>query len=142
MYIKTKFIKPYLKAGKTNLLFCVGRAGVYIIKDWYGVIVYIGYSGGDLYKTLTRHFQKWPDLKQRRVTYSQNDGHTIRVVLTSPKRAAALEITLRLKYKPKDNPMDPPEITSPANDWTKAKMTKYIDEYNQAPVTDLENAPF
>jgi len=102
--IKTRFIAPYSAAGKTNLAFCERFAGVYIIKNNRGVITYIGYSASNLYKTITRHFQSWKDKAQVRVTYPQTAGYTVRVVITTPERAAALEKALIVKYKPTDNP--------------------------------------
>jgi hypothetical protein len=100
--IKTKFFPPYASEGKTNLSFCSGKSGVYIIKKGTQ-IVYIGYSESNLYKTITRHFQSWKDSSQVRVTYPQI-GVTIRVVITTPARAAALERALIVKHRPADNP--------------------------------------
>ena len=62
---------------------------------------YIGYSASSLYSALYRHFQSWNDKTQQRFTYSRNSK--IRVILTTPKRAALLEKYLIIKMKPKDN---------------------------------------
>jgi len=78
--------------------------GVYLIKH-NNEIVYIGYSAGSLYKTVTRHFQSWNDRHQVRVTYPQTEAYKIRIVYTrTGTQAAHLERALILKYKPKDNP--------------------------------------
>jgi hypothetical protein len=102
---QTKFFKPYAKPGKTNLKFTDGKSGVYLIKR-QGTTkpIYIGMSSSNLYKTITRHFQAWPDPSQVRVTYSQKSDIAIRVILTTPKQAERLERYLIQKYKPADNP--------------------------------------
>lgn len=80
------------------------QKGVYILKK-NNEIVYIGYSGSNLYKTLTRHFQSWEDRKQIRITYSKTDNIKARIIYTSTAaQAAKLEKALILKYKPADNP--------------------------------------
>jgi hypothetical protein len=61
-------------------------------------------SQSNLYKTITRHFQAWPDNSQVRVTYSQRSNIVMRVIITTPKQAERLEKHLILKYKPTDNP--------------------------------------
>ena len=101
--IKTRFFKPYEKSGKTNLIFAQGRAGVYIIKKGED-IRYIGYSGSNVYKTAIRHFEQWNDKTQVRTIYKNLAEITIRIVLTTPGRAAKLERALIVKYQPKDNP--------------------------------------
>jgi excinuclease UvrABC nuclease subunit len=78
--------------------------GVYIIRN-KNVILYIGYSGVDLYKTMYRHFQKWNDYSQVRVEYKNISNLKIDIILTSTKlQASRLEKALIIKYKPKDNP--------------------------------------
>ena len=102
---QTKFFKPYAKPGKTNLKFTEGKAGVYLIKrQGDSKPCYVGMSQSNLYKTITRHFQAWPDPSQVRVTYSQRSNLVIRVIITTPKQAERLERYLILKYKPVDNP--------------------------------------
>jgi succinyl-CoA synthetase beta subunit len=52
-----------------------------------------------------RHFQRWNDPKQVRVTYSpDNTNIKVRVIYTTAIRAKKLEKALILKYQPKDNP--------------------------------------
>ena len=80
------------------------QKGVYILKK-NNEIIYIGYSGSNIYKTLTRHFQSWDDKTQTRITYSKNQNIKARIVYTSTAtQAAKLEKALILKYKPTDNP--------------------------------------
>lgn len=103
---KTKWKPPYDKAGKTNFP-DRKKSGVYLIKQKdSGVIVYVGFSGSDLYKTMYRHFQKWDHPSQPVVTYVNKDrnNYLVRVVYCTPKQAAALEELLIVKYKPTDNP--------------------------------------
>ena len=100
---KTRFKPPYDKKGKTNFRFTDKKAGVYLVKNKDGKIVYIGMSKSNLYKTMYRHFQSWKDSSQIRIVYPKH-GYTVRVVLTTPKRAYLLERALILKIKPKDNP--------------------------------------
>ena len=67
--------------------------------------MYIGYSAGSLYKTVSRHFQSWNDRTQIRVTYPQSEAYKIRIVYTrTGSQAAELERALILKYRPTDNP--------------------------------------
>lgn len=104
---KSRFLSLYIN-GKINTALQLNHAkrqnGVYLIK-YNDAIVYIGYSAGSLYKTITRHFQSWKDRSQTRVTYPQNEAYKVRVVFTrTGSQAAELERALILKYRPKDNP--------------------------------------
>jgi excinuclease UvrABC nuclease subunit len=100
---KSRFKAPYNKLGKTTFRFTSKKSGVYLIKSKRtNKIVYVGYSGSDLYRTMYRHFQKWTDNTQYRATFTKN-SHTVRVVLTTPKRATLLERALIIKYKPIGN---------------------------------------
>lgn len=106
---KTKFV-PVFKSlegdrSKFNLKGTQGKSGCYIIKE-NGKIVYVGYSGSNLYKTITRHFQDWNDRSQDRITYDVSKyrkKYTIRIVFASPTKAKQLEKDLILKYQPRDN---------------------------------------
>ena len=137
----SKFVKAYQAAGKTNLTQFANKAGVYLIKSpRTGKVVYIGYSATNLYKTITRHFQSWKDRSQVRVTYAQTSGYTVRVVLTTPKKAAALERALIVRMKPSDNPNKLQLYTETSED-LKA-LREYKAESND-PFTPNENAiPF
>jgi excinuclease UvrABC nuclease subunit len=97
---KTSWFDPYDKSGKCNLKDT--GAGVYLItRD--SKLLYIGYSGTDVKKTMYRHFQSWNDKTQQRFTYSKQ-GTRARVIWTSTAKAAFdLENSLILRLKPKDN---------------------------------------
>lgn len=103
----SKFYPVYIKDklnSNLKLKPSKNQKGVYILKK-DNEIKYIGYSGSNLYKTLTRHFQSWQDRSQIRVTYSKNENIKARIVYTSTAaQAAKLEKALILKYKPTDNP--------------------------------------
>jgi len=104
---RSKWLSLYIR-GKLNTALKLDHSkrqnGVYLIK-YNGQIVYIGYSAGSLYKTITRHFQSWKDKNQVRVTYPQSESYKVRVVYTrTGSQAAELERALILKYRPKDNP--------------------------------------
>lgn len=100
---KLKNISPYNEKGKPTFK-KRNVKGVYIIRN-KKEILYIGYSGVDLYKTMYRHFQKWDDYSQVRVEYKNISNLKIDIILTSTKlQASRLEKALIIKYKPKDNP--------------------------------------
>lgn len=102
--LKTKFLPPYTKNGKTTFANTQGKTGVYLIKE-DGEIVYVGYSGSNLYRTLYRHFQAWNHSYQKVITYKGNslNRYTVRVILTTPQQADRLETYLIKKYLPRDN---------------------------------------
>ena len=108
---KTGVFRPYTPAGNYTLK--VTAPGVYILRE-AGRIVYIGFSGTDVRKTMYRHFQKWTDKRHPdnrraylydRVTYKgKEDKFTAQVFFCkTSKEAAALENALILKYEPRDN---------------------------------------
>jgi predicted methyltransferase len=102
----TKFANPY-NGNKTTFRNTVNKSGVYLIKE-NGIIVYIGYSKTNLYRTLYRHFQQWNHKYQEVITYVNKlnrNRYTVRVVLCSPTRAEKLEAALIQKYNPRDNYM-------------------------------------
>ena len=100
---KYKNIKPYNEKGKPTFK-KRNVKGVYIIRNKKDIL-YIGYSGTDLYKTMYRHFQKWNDKSQIRIEYNNTNNLKIDIILTSTKlQASRLEKALIIKYKPKDNP--------------------------------------
>jgi excinuclease UvrABC nuclease subunit len=104
---KTRFSDPYKANGRLNLPTCPSckQSGVYLIKSKRsGKIIYIGHSSTNLYKTITRHFQTWNDKAQQRYVY-QKSGYQIRVIFTTPARAALLEKYLIKKMQPRDNKM-------------------------------------
>lgn len=101
---KQRRTRPYFANGKTAFNI-QNRPGVYLIYRGE-TIVYIGFSGSNLYKAMYRHFQQWRDSQQVRITYDRNDPKiTVRVVYTmNGHQAAKLERALIVKYSPKDNP--------------------------------------
>lgn len=101
---KNKKITVYESPGVTNLKPFQNKSGVYLIyfKDETQPI-YIGESGYNLYKTITRHFQSWTD-GQTRVTYPQTSNYKVRIVTCSPSQAKKLERALIVKHNPRDNP--------------------------------------
>lgn len=128
VYVNGKPNKELIKAG-------YNRPGTYIIKV-NGNIRYIGYSGTNVYKTLTRHFQDWSSSRQTRVTYPKASYVTARIIYTNTAdQAAKLERALILKHNPEDNPN---------------KYEKYQTqlEFSQPPILDsyldapTEDAPF
>lgn len=135
----SRFIKPYVREGeklKSNIRFALNQSGVYIITR-FGQIVYIGYSGSNLYKTAHRHFQAWKDKTQARVTYNINpktdlEEFKIRIILCSPGRAAKLEKALIVKHQPIDNP-DKLVLYEPTK-WDY----RALNDYEAQPVTNLE----
>lgn len=123
---KTRFKPPYKKDKKATFNYKIfATAGVYLIKNKNGKIVYVGHSQSNLYKTMYRHFQEWKD-KQYRATYPKL-GYTVRVVKTTPKQAVLLESLLIEKHKPKDNPMK-------INLLTKKQVEKIDNDYKVAEI--------
>lgn len=124
---KYKAAPVYQKPGKTNINHLWGKSGVYLLfRPGASRPCYIGMSGANLYKTITRHFQAWDQKERVRVTYSQSAGIRIRAVLCTPAQAARLERALILKLKPVDNP-DKLEAYAPSAQEVKA----YTDWMNE-----------
>ena len=143
--VKTKFIEPYRKEGdryRTNLDFLCSKcnnAGVYFIKsNRTDEIIYIGYSAANLYKTIYRHFQEWNDKAQQRFTYSKT-GYTVRVILTTPARAALLEKYLIQKFQPRDNELKYKDYLSEKQ---IERATEIVDNTPVVSIEDLEEVPF
>ena len=93
------------KNGKSNLAWCTGKSGVYLIKEG-SEIIYVGSSSTNLYKTILRHFQRWRDTQQPdRLTYKNELwlDHKVRIILCPPSKAYELEKTFINYYKPRDN---------------------------------------
>ena len=104
---KSKWFKPYANKNGTlkptfKILSQQFNKGCYLIRDKNNTIVYVGYSGSQLQKTLYRHFQSWNDPKQYRATFPKT-GYTVRVIFTTAKQAERLEKYLIQRYKPKYN---------------------------------------
>lgn len=107
------------------------QCGVYQIFD-NKKLVYVGYSATQLYSTFTRHFQRWDDPRQVRVTYPKSENISARILYTNtPRQAEALEKALILKYQPRDNPNKYESYQLSAYD--KKQLNEYINR---------EEAPF
>lgn len=97
-----------------------GKAGVYIIREIDGEIVYVGSSAGRLYDTLTRHFQTWRRWKgywKGQYAEGHDPGLTYRrssvevaIRLTSPNDSLDEEMRLIRRLKPRDNLIGQPEL--------------------------------
>jgi len=101
---KQRLANPYyLKNGVKHTTFNIrNKAGVYLIYE-SDIIVYVGYSASNLYKTMYRHFESWGTSKQYRATYNPNNVK-VRVVYTrTGTQASNLETALIIKIKPRDN---------------------------------------
>ena len=100
--IKDIIKSPYLENGRT-FFNTRKKSGVYEIYE-ASKIVYIGYSGSDVYKAMYRHFQSWNDRSQIRITYNPSSVK-VRVIYCNNKTTAArLEKALIINKQPRDNP--------------------------------------
>jgi uncharacterized short protein YbdD (DUF466 family) len=119
---------PYTAAGKTTLRATWQRSGVYRIFE-NGKLVYVGFSGTNLYRTMYRHFQEWNHPGQPVVTYAgKRKKYTVQVTLCPPAKAAKLERAIIIRNRPKDNPNKYPgqKLTDKEletyNDWEKEQV--------------------
>jgi hypothetical protein len=112
--MKTKQEEVYLcysAKNKPTFAHLSGKSGIYFLyRD--EELVYIGFSKYDLYKTMSRHFQKWDGKKgfgygQYRVQFPQTDRYKYSVILCSPllakKRERELIQSLKPPYNIKEN---------------------------------------
>lgn len=77
------------------------RSGMYEIYKG-SELVYIGFSGVDLYKTIQRHFQAWEDEEQRRYTVNPLNVRVV-VYAIPPREAAIREAQQILEQNPEGN---------------------------------------
>ena len=137
---KTNFLSAYDKDGKPNLKLLSAskkQSGVYFVKDTADKIVYVGYSKTQLYKTIYRHFQSWKDNTQRRATFPRD--YKVRIIFTTPERAALIEKFLITQIRPQDN-----EILYKENELKKyeaEKARKWIGEAEHIPNVDIDSIP-
>lgn len=99
-----KYLPPYQQNGKTTYP-DRERAGVYLIRE-NGVLVYVGESHNNVYRTLYRHFQTWSSKYQKVNTYAdrmKKNKYTVRVIYCTAKQAWSLEKSLIKKHSPRDN---------------------------------------
>ncbi|MCF8359241.1 MAG: GIY-YIG nuclease family protein [Prolixibacteraceae bacterium] len=140
---KIKFREPYRKDKSGNYRVNIphlreagNQAGVYLIKSkTTGKIVYIGFSKTQLYKTILRHFQTWNDNRPR-IVYDRN-RYLVRVIFTTPKRAAVLEKYLIDKFAPRDN-LDKIQLELTLGDKNRAKTILADTEF----ISNFDNCPF
>lgn len=144
-FYKVKRVYKVVKGKKvTTIKNLVNKSGVYAIYK-NGKLVYIGHSQKNLYKTILRHFQVWNDRQRKggeafeRVVYDWTVC-AVKIALTTPARAYAVERALILKIKPKDNPLkyeqyQPTRITKEAAEAVEVA-------FNGQNLEDLEDAPF
>lgn len=139
---KTRLMPVYKAPGKTNIAFTTGKSGVYLIYEGKQ-LVYVGYSGYDIYKTCTRHFQRWSAATKfatflgftTGVTYYNKDvmQYKVRIIFCSPARAEKLEKSLIIKYQPRDNTekyktyIPTPEAVALVNEFEKSRVTDFDD---------------
>ena len=102
------YFKPYRARGQvaSKLGRAFGKTGIYFIKE-NGRLIYIGYSGSNLYKTILRHFQTWNDAYQSgRISYKEHldqKDYTVRIEYMPSEAAKLAECQLINEYKPRDN---------------------------------------
>lgn len=129
---KYKFLPPYQKPGKTSYPETIKKSGVYLIKE-NGILVYVGMSGNNLYRTMYRHFEAWYHKQQEVVSYQSRlsrHKYTVRVILCTPAQAARLERYLVLKHNPRDNDLKYKGYQ--LNAWDN----QVYETYTKTPVTD------
>ena len=133
---KTRWKEPYKNDGRTNFP-DRERPGVYLIKEKAsGKIVYVGYSGNNLYRTMYRHFQQWTHSDQPVITYANKGpgNYLCRVIYCTPKQAVTLEELLILKHEPSDNPQK--------LDFYGSKLTGYQEQVLESYYSADIVAPF
>ena len=88
----------------TSLRHFRGYKGVYLICE-HNVLVYVGMSNYSVNKALYRHFQRWTDRRQYRVTYNADTGNYFVAILPVGKTddAGVLERLLIKALNPRDN---------------------------------------
>jgi len=126
--VKQKFASHYDKNNKTT--FNIRRVpGVYVVKTYEGQILYVGFSGTDLYKALYRHFQSWRDKRQQRVVFDRENVLVRVIYCNNATTAARLEKALIIRLKPSEN-IDKYWINFNADE----KEIETAKIYDQAPV--------
>jgi hypothetical protein len=139
--LKTKVHAPYYfdRYGAEHTFFSErNKPGVYIVYEDKKV-VYVGYSGNNVYRTMYRHFQRWSDNTQYRALFNRN-RHKVRLIYCTQAKAKKLEDALILKYKPVYN------SNIFANFEPDKREITILEEYNDtefAPIAEYKNeVPF
>ena len=146
-----KFAPPYTPGktkGSTRTTFpeTKDHPGVYIIKE-DGKVVYVGFSGYSVYKTMYRHFQVWNHRGQEVVSYASRMNrhrYTVRPIICTQAQAYALEKRLIRKYHPRDNVVTYEQMLQEQSPRQSKYAIKVEEDYfTQAknPI-DIEDSPF
>lgn len=143
--LKTKWFPPYVvKNNKLKPNLRIGakkyNTGVYLVKDAKtNSILYVGYSGSNLYKTMYRHFQTWNDKQQERIKFKKS-GYKVRIIFCSAAQAQRLESYLINKFKPKFNKLQyKAEFETPK---TQNEVDQYYNFKDIITINPGEEAPF
>ena len=124
-FVKYGWVHPRdLTTGKSNLTAFAESAGVYLIKNEHGSIVYVGMSHTQLEDTILRHFFRCDDDTQYRVSLANGKDdkeswrrYKVRVLLMNKaacqiiksgplsglSKVQAMEMALVIKYQPYHN---------------------------------------
>lgn len=88
-----------------------GKSGVYVFRSW-GTVEYIGESHSDqLYKTITRHFWRWPDPSRAARHYVVDEFFAVElaVVVLPKSHVVTKQNALIKRLKPTRNPQVNPD---------------------------------
>lgn len=151
MIRRTRFVFPYVKtttstekiryrANIPGLKRGARQSGVYAIRSTAtNKIIYVGSSseaGGQLYKTIYRHFQIWNDPEQDRAVYDRHK-HQVKVIYCTPRQALLLEKYFIQRLKPRDN-----HLKYGGHIFSKAEKEEAKEIIYTANETAPEEAPF
>lgn len=141
-----RFTPPYRTDGHTSFPETADHPGVYIVKE-DGKVVYVGFSGYSVYKTMYRHFQVWNHRGQKVVSYASRMSrhtYTVRPVLCTGKQAYALEKRLIRKYHPRDNEVTYELMLQEQSPVQSRYALKVEEDYFAAAKTPstIEDSPF
>ena len=141
---KIRWAAPYIEIkGREAANFELKHVpGVYLIRDKIThQLLYIGFSGSNLYKTMYRHFQSWNDRQQIRITYDRDRVQVRVVYCRSASVASKLEKGLIIKYEPKDNPQKY-WINYEADQSEKKAVTEYERAIAEGVIFYAKDLPF
>lgn len=136
MMRRTRLRSPYTPTGRTAFPLR-DLPGVYLIYQ-ASSLVYVGYSGSDVYKALYRHFEEWNDrfsTRGPRITYDR-DACKVRVIYCNrPEQAAELERALILTRRPADNPdkLELYEVTDEGRDLANDALSSDLLPVDEVP---------
>lgn len=116
------------------------ESGVYLIYDKNKKLLYVGYSGSDLYKALYRHFTSWSDRTQQRFTYPKD--YLVRVILTTKQRAHLLEKFLITRLSPEDALMKYKDYLTEKQEETVKEIAENLAPVTEKEWSDISDVPF